>query len=64
MNLSEQGGWEGQGCPWQQSASCFYVQGQRGSNDATGIHDCDTGKFCCPERGAAIKTEAGMLESG
>lgn len=52
MNPSEQGGREEQGCPWQQSVSCFYIQGQRGTNDTTWIHYCDTGactgKFCCP----------------
>lgn len=52
MNLSEQGGREEQGCPWQQSVSCFYIQGQRGTNDTTWIHYCDTGvctgKICCP----------------
>lgn len=62
MNLSEQGGWEGQGCPWQQRVSCFYIQGQHGTSDTTWIHDCDTGtctgKFCCPaekKSDAAIK---------
>lgn len=62
MNLSEQRGWEGQGCPWQQRVSCFYIQGQRGTSDTTWIHDCDTGactgKFCCPaekKREAVIK---------
>lgn len=69
LNLSEQGGWEGQGCPWQQSVSYFYIQGRRGTNDTTRIHYCDTGactgEFCCPAAkwDAAVKKETGMLES-
>lgn len=34
MNLSEQGGWEEQGRPWQLDVSSFHNQGQCGASDS------------------------------
>lgn len=70
MNLSEQGGREEQGCPWQLDVSSFHNQGRRRTSDSLGMNSLPThtqvDKFTPPfcHISAALPTRWSLLLKG